>query len=144
MKRTKVLRFVCAMAAVLLAVVSATLVHAQGVTTGSIVGVVSDEQGAVVPGVSVVATHVPSGTLYESVTQADGRFVIPSGGVGGPYKVSVTLPGFRTEVKTNVEVSLGVAADLGFKLKVAAISEEVTVIATTDPIFSTSHTGAAT
>jgi Carboxypeptidase regulatory-like domain len=145
MKRTKLLRFVCAMAAAaLVAVVGAPLVHAQGVTTGMIAGVVADPQGAVIPGVSVVAVHEPSGTSYESVTQADGRFVLPGLRVGGPYKVTAKLTGFATEIKEGVLVSLGVSADLDFKLKVAAIAEEVTVTATTDPVFSTTRTGAAT
>jgi len=141
----KLLRFVGAIAAAaLIAVTGTSLVQAQGVTTGAIVGVVADAQGAVVPGVTVVAVHQPSGASYEAVTQADGRFVLPGLRVGGPYKVTAMLPGFATEIKNGVTVSLGVSADLDFKLKVAAISEEVTVIATTDPVFSTSHTGAAT
>jgi hypothetical protein len=145
MKRTKLLRCVCAAAAaVWLAVVGAPLVHAQGVTTGAIVGVVADSQGAVVPGATVTAVHQPSGTSYEGVTQGDGRFVLAGLRVGGPYKVTAMLTGFGTEVKDAVTVSLGVSTDLEFKLKVAALSEEVTVTATFDPVFSTSHTGAAT
>ena len=64
---------------------------AQGVTTASITGVVRDAQGAVVPGVTIVAVHQPSGTSYESVSQADGRFFIPGMRVGGPYKVTASL-----------------------------------------------------
>src|SRR5437867_11889864 len=105
----KLLRFMGAMAAAaLLAVTGTSLVHAQGVTTGAIVGVVADAQGAVVPGVTVTAVHEPSGTVYEGVTQADGRFVLSGLRVGGPYKVSATLQGFATEIKNGVTVSLGV------------------------------------
>src|SRR5262245_23500014 len=118
--------------------------HAQGVTTGTISGLVNDAQGGVVPGASVTALHVPSGTSYETVTQGDGRFFIPGMRVGGPYKVSAALTGFTTEVKDNVMVNLGVSTDLEFKLKLAAIAEEVTVIGVSDPIFSSTHTGAAT
>src|SRR6516164_8931967 len=145
MKRRKLSQFVCAAASAMwLAVVGAPLVQAQGVTTGAITGIVADSQGAVVPGVSVTAVHQPSGTSYEGVTQADGHFVLPGVRVGGPYKVTATLAGFATENKEGVTVSLGVSTDLDFKLKVAAISEEVTVTATFDPVFSSSHTGAAT
>jgi len=141
----KLLRFVGAMAATaLVAVTGTSLVNAQGVTTGAIVGVVADSQGAVVPGATVTAVHGPSGTVYEGVTQADGRFLLSGVRVGGPYKVSARLTGFNTEIKDAVIVTLGVSTDLDFKLKVAAIAEEVTVIAKTDPVFSTSHTGAAT
>ena len=145
MKRTKLWQFVCAMAiAVGAAALGAPLVHAQGVTSGSITGTVTDTQGAVVPGVTVVAVHQPSGTSYEGVTQGDGHFVLPGVRVGGPYRVSAMLTGFGTEVQEGVTVSLGTSTDLAFKLKVANIAEEVTVTATFDPVFSSSHTGAAT
>src|SRR5262249_26808784 len=63
---------------------------------------------------------------------------------GGPYKVVVTLPGFNTETRTELDVSLGVSADLDFKMQVAAVAEEVTVVAHSTPIFSSGRTGAAT
>src|SRR5690242_5830443 len=117
---------------------------AQGVTTDSMTGIVKDAQAAVIPGVNVTAVHEPSGTTYEAVTQADGRFLIQGMRVGGPYKVTAALPGFTTEVKNNVTLALGVAQDLEFTLKVAAVSETITVVAHSDPVFSSTHTGAAT
>ena len=108
MSRTKTVRFVCALGAALAMVVAAEPAHAQGVTTGAVAGVVTDAQGGVVPGVSVTATHVPSGTVYETVSQSDGRFVLPGMRVGGPYTVNAMLAGFNTELQQNVIVSLGV------------------------------------
>jgi hypothetical protein len=145
MNRESRSRIVCAIGVVLAAFVAmAPQARAQGVTTGMIAGVVMDAQGAVVPGATVVAIHQPSGTSSESISQADGHFTLPGLRVGGPYRVSAALPGFGTEVKEGVSVSLGVSTDLEFKLKVAAVAEEVTVTATIDPVFSTSRTGAAT
>ena len=40
-----------------------------------------------IPGATVLAVHQPSGSTYEAVTQADGRFVMPGMRVGGPYTV---------------------------------------------------------
>jgi len=139
-------RLACAIGLVVAAgvVAIAPQAFAQGVTTGMIAGVVADSQGAVVPGATVVAIHEPSGTSYEAVSQGDGRFTLPGLRVGGPYKVTATLAGFGAEAREGVTVSLGVATDLDFKLKVAAVAEEVTVTATFDPVFSTSRTGAAT
>jgi hypothetical protein len=117
---------------------------AQGVTTASMTGVVKDAQGAVIPGASIVAVHEPSGTTYESVTQADGRFFIQGMRVGGPYKVTASLAGFTTEVKNNLTLTLGVAQDVEFSLKIAAVAETITVVGQSDPVFSSSHTGAAT
>src|SRR3954463_8254671 len=117
---------------------------AQGVTTGAISGVVKDAQGAVIPGATILAVHQPSGSTYEAVTQADGRFVIPGMRVGGPYKITAALPGFSSEVKSDVSVTLGVSTDLEFTLKLANVSETITVVGQSDPVFSSSHTGAAT
>src|SRR5438477_8590780 len=117
-------------------VFAGTHAFAQGVTTASITGVVKDAQGAVVPGVTVVAVHQPSGTSYEAVSQADGRFYIPGMRVGGPYKVTASLPGFSSEVKNNLTLTLGVAQDVDFTLKVAAVAETITVVGQSDPVFS--------
>ena len=115
-----------------------------GVTTANVQGTVKDAQGSVVPGASVVARHEPSGTAYEAVTQADGRFLLSGLRVGGPYTISASLPGFTTETLKDLTLVLGVSADASFVLKVATVSETVTVVGKSDPVFSSGRTGAAT
>lgn len=143
MSRTTLVRTV-ALLAVCVLLWPAGRANAQGVTTGAVTGVVKDPQGQVVPGASVTATHEPSGTNYEGFTQGDGRYFIPGMRVGGPYTVSASLPGFTTEVKSAVSVALGVSTDLDFTLKLANVAETITVVGTSDPVFSSGHTGAAT
>src|SRR5260370_20324495 len=116
----------------------------QVVTPAAVNGIVKDAQGAVMPGVTVTAVHQPSGTSYEAVTQGDGRFFIPGMRVGGPYTVTASLAGFTSEAKNNLTLSLGVTQDLEFALKVASISETITVVGQGDPVFSSGRTGAAT
>src|SRR5882762_10134699 len=137
-------RFACAIGAVLALAISAGPLAAQGVTTAAVTGLVKDASGSVIPGASVTAVHQPSGTSYEAVTQGDGRFTIPGMRVGGPYTVTATLSGFTTEAKNNLTLSLGVAQDFTFTLKVATVAETITVVGVSDPVFSSSHTGAAT
>jgi hypothetical protein len=117
---------------------------AQGVTTGALTGVVKDSQGAVVPGATITAVHVPSGTTYAGVSQGDGRYTIPGMRVGGPYKVTAELSGFQTEERNDLTVNLGVTQDVDFDLRLATVAENVTVVATVDSVFSSSRTGAAT
>lgn len=117
---------------------------AQGVTTASIAGIVTDAQGQPMPGVSVVAVHQPSGSTYNAVTRADGRYTIPGTRVGGPYEVTASLTGFQTQVRSSINLSLGVASDVDFVLGLAAIQETVSVSAVADPVFSSTRTGAAT
>ncbi len=119
-------------------------VQAQGVTTGSITGTVTDAQKAPVPGATVVAVHEPSGTRYEATTRPDGRFSLPGMRVGGPYTVTATLTGFQPQTTKDVIVSLGVGSDLALTLSTAAITEEVTVTAQSSEVFSSTRTGAAT
>jgi hypothetical protein len=133
-----------ALLAVFALLLSAGHAQAQGVTTGSITGVVLDAQKQAVPGASVVALHEPSGTRYEATTRADGRFSLPGMRVGGPYTVTATLSGFQPQTIKDVIVSLGVASDLALTLGQAAITEEVTVTAQTSEVFSSARTGAAT
>jgi outer membrane receptor protein involved in Fe transport len=105
---------------------------------------VTDAQGKLVPGATVVVVHEPSGTKYEAATRPDGRYAIPGMRVGGPYTVTVSLAGFQPKATSNVFVSLGVAADVDVALSELAVTEEVTVTAQTDPVFSSARTGAAT
>ena len=74
---------------------------AQGVTTGAISGVVTNEQQQPVAGASVIAIHLPSGTNYEATTRADGRFTIPGMRVGGPY----SAPAGRARRHRSVETT---------------------------------------
>jgi hypothetical protein len=80
---------------------------AQTVTTGSLRGEVVDPQGAVLPAATVVAVHTPTGTTYETVTGADGRYQILNMRVGGPYTVTITMQGFRVRTVPDVIVALG-------------------------------------
>ena len=120
---------------------------AQGVTTGSLSGLVKDAQEKPVAGAVVLALHVPSGTTYEAITRADGRYTIPAVRVGGPYSVTVApaagASGFEPQTQDGVEVNLGVATDLDFIVR--SIAVEVTVAAqASDAVFSSERTGAAT
>lgn len=111
-------------------------------TTGSLSGtVVSDADNSALPGVTVEAVHTPTGTRYSTVSGANGRFTLPNVRVGGPYKVTATLEGFRAADVTGVEVSLGQTAEVPVRLKLAAVTETVTVTARPDEIINPGHTG---
>src|SRR5205814_9871934 len=128
-----------------IAVVATTALDAQGVTTAAIAGGVTDSAGAPLEGARVVAVHGPSGTTYAAVTRADGRFTIPGMRVGGPYRVSVALVGYRQEVQDQIQLTLGGTADLRVALARATLQlEPVTVTATSDAVFSAERTGAGT
>ena len=120
---------------------------AQGVTTGSLSGLVKDAQEKPVAGATVLALHVPSGTTYEATTRADGRYAILNMRVGGPYSVTIApaagASGFEAQTQDDITINLGVSTDLDFIVR--SIAVEVTVTApTSDAVFSSERTGAAT
>jgi hypothetical protein len=102
---------------------------AQTVTTGALSGSVVDPQGGALPGATVVATHGPTGTKYEGVTMADGKFILQNVQVGGPYTVEVTMSGFKKATEKDIIVNLGEERQVPFKLALESVTEEVTVSA---------------
>ncbi|MDY7093019.1 MAG: carboxypeptidase regulatory-like domain-containing protein [Acidobacteriota bacterium] len=136
---TRILRCMLAAAAILLLAVPAS---AQ-TTTGSIVGfVTAQEDGSALPGVQVEAVHEPTGTRYNTVTRADGRFRLPNVRIGGPYNVEARLDGFHPQEATDVFVSLGEAAELRFQLQLSSVSETITVVGESTGLINPSRTGA--
>jgi hypothetical protein len=138
-----------AVLAILALLVPSAPLAAQGVTTGTISGIVLNADKSPVVGADVIAIHLSSGTSYEAKTRGDGRFFMPAVRVGGPYSVTVTFAGgagtaFQPETQEGINVSLGVSSDLTFNVRAIALQETVTVTATVDPIFSSSRTGAST
>lgn len=141
---TSVRRASMAVALLMLAFVPA---FAQGVTTGSLSGIVTDGAQPV-GGASVIAIHQPSGSVYEATTRPDGRFFIQGMRVGGPYAVTVAYQGtgtaFEPQTQDSISVTLGQATDLAFSVSAIAVVETVVVSGTSDPVFASSRTGAAT
>jgi hypothetical protein len=102
----------------------------QAQTTGSIVGRVTDESGAVLPGVTVTATspamQVPEVTV---TTDAQGDYRLAPLPIG-TYQVQYTLPGFQTIRRENLRLTAGFVARVDVALKVGALEESITVSAT--------------
>ncbi len=118
-------------------------VSASGQTTGALSGTITDPSGGAMPGVNVVAVHTPTGTRYETVSDASGSFAVPSVRIGGPYSVTASISGFRDALEENIFVKLGAEAAIRFRMELAAVSEAVTVIAEVNPVINPSRTGAS-
>ena len=108
---------------------------------GTLSGTVTDEQGGILPGVTVTVTG--SDRTVSAVSDEAGRFrflnLAP-----GEYKVALTLQGFTTAVRENIVVRVGSTTDLpAVQMKVATVEETVTVSGAS-PIVDTKATGTAT
>lgn len=86
-------------------------IHAQGITTGTIIGVVVDPQGAVIPNARVTATNTATGVVLHTASLAGGDFAFRAVPIG-TYKVQVEAAGFSEATVNNVVVNSGVTADL--------------------------------
>ncbi len=89
-------------------------------------GRISDTQGAVLPGVTIVARHQETGVYRESVSGSDGSFFMTAL-TPGLYEVTAELPGFRRFQRRDIRLEVGRTALLDIPLEIGAIEESVTV-----------------
>ena len=89
-------------------------VNAQ-VTTSSITGSIKDSKESL-PGAGIKATHTPTGTVYTTTTNNDGRYNIPNARVGGPYRLEFSFVGYQTKVVEDIYLKLGDATVLNVQL----------------------------
>jgi hypothetical protein len=94
--------------------------------TGSISGVVSDPNGAVVAGVTVIATEVSTNIQHTTVTDAKGFYAFPALNVGN-YNVSVSQAGFRDFLESGVVINANSAIRIDIKMEMGAVSNTVRV-----------------
>jgi len=126
-------------------VFTALMANGQGVTTSSINGKVTGQNGEALPSATVVALHVPSGVQYGTTTRNDGAFNIPNIPVGGPYTLRVSFIGYSEFVQDNIFLRLGENIDFNINLKEEATQlGEVVVVGVADNTFNSSRTGAKT
>ncbi|MEB2780302.1 carboxypeptidase regulatory-like domain-containing protein [Algoriphagus sp. C2-6-M1] len=128
----------------LLLVLSHGFSLAQGVTSASMQGKVADASGETLPGANVVATHVPSGTRYGSVSNLNGQFVLPNLRVGGPYIVEISFVGYESRSYQGIVLGLGQTYTLNAVLSDGVELETVEVVASNGSIMNADRTGAAT
>ena len=95
-------------------------------TGGTISGSASDATGALIPGASVTVRNVDTGLTRELVSDEQGRYSAPNLPVGS-YEVQISLPGFRTEIRKGIELSVGQQLVLNVTLQVGQVAETVEV-----------------
>ncbi|MHB0970247.1 MAG: TonB-dependent receptor [Thermoanaerobaculia bacterium] len=114
------------------------------VTTGALTGsVTTKEDGSALPGVTVEAVHVPTGTRYSAITGSNGRYTIPNVRVGGPYTVTANLEGFQQATVNRIEVGIGTPTDVPVVMGLAGLTEAITVTAVADEIINPNRTGSS-
>lgn len=110
-----------------------SLLHGQQAHYASIIGNVTDQSSAVLPGADVRITSVEAGVTFELKTNEQGLFqalnLTP-----GTYRVAVSAPGFRTSVREGIVLAGSQQARADFKLEVGAVTQSVEVKAASPQI----------
>lgn len=96
------------------------------VITGTILGKVTDETKAPLPGVTITIRNLDSGETRVMVTDTAGRYRAPGLGLGR-YEVRAELASFQPTVRTGISLNVGSEAVVNFALKVAQMSEAIVV-----------------
>ncbi len=126
-KGKKILAIVCFLALFLTAV-SVNLVQAQSVLEGKLRGTVADDQGELLPGVTVEITS-PSIMGTRSVVTSDKGSYIFLNVPPGTFKLTASIPGFKAYVQENIILGAGSTVEIKVSMEIGTIEEQVTVIA---------------
>jgi hypothetical protein len=94
--------------------------------TAGLAGRVTDEGGAVLPGVTVTATQVDTGFMRSVVTDGTGAWTMPNVPIG-PYRLEVALEGFRTYVQTGIVLQVDATPTINAVLAVGNLEETIVV-----------------
>ncbi len=106
---------------------ASSLADAQ-VLYGSLTGNVADQNGAVVPGATVVITNKGTGQVRETITNSDGEYTI-SNVLSGVYDLKVTKQGFTTFTKTDLTITANNVTRNDVEMKIGNVADVVSVTA---------------
>ena len=94
--------------------------------TAQMSGTVTDESGAVLPGVTVTATQIDTGLARVATTNVSGADLL-SNLPTGPYRLEIALQGFRTYVQTGIVLQVAASLVINGTLPVGSLEESVAV-----------------
>jgi len=99
--------------------------HAQ-LTSATITGQITDTSKAAIPGASVAVVDTATGAVFKATSNADGTYVLTNLSPD-TYRLTVTMPGFRSSTQENLIISVGERATVDVTLQVGSTAENITV-----------------
>ena len=94
--------------------------------TAAISGKVEDATGSRVGGATITVKSLETGATRVVITDESGNFSVPSLSVG-PQEVRAEKTGFKTEIRTGINLAVGQDAVVNLRLEVGEIAQQVTV-----------------
>lgn len=117
---------------------TACICNAQSAATATLSGHVTDPQGALIPGASVVARNIETGIEQTTQTTSEGFYRFPNLRPG-VYQVRVNAAGFAAVKAPDLALRVGDQRDLNFRLGLPGVAEKVEVT-TQAPLVETTRT----
>src|SRR6202047_4921711 len=111
--------------ALVLIMLTSIRVYAQ-VSGATLTVTVSDASGATIPNAKISIHNVATGEMRDVTTDAAGLYAAPNL-LPGKYEVIITAPGFSTEVRSGITLTVGTQQLLNVTMKVGQVSEKVQV-----------------
>ena len=96
------------------------------VAVGTLLGNVTDESGAAIPGATITATEVRTNLSRTTVSNQAGAYTFTNTSPG-TYRVEGELVGFKKFTRENVEVSVNTTIRVDMSLAVGTLEESVIV-----------------
>ena len=118
-------RFLATLVGTLTLLLITTSAWAQ-LSTAQLSGRITDESGAVLPGVTVTATQTDTGLTRSVTTDASGTYVLPNLPTG-PYRLEAMLQGFRTYAQTGIVLQVAATPTINVVLAIGNVAENVSV-----------------
>ena len=100
--------------------------NAQGVTSATLLGTVTDSGGAIVPNASIQVKNVATGQVQQVTTNGQGRYTVAELPVGD-YEAQASAAGFQTTVRRGITLTVGQQAVVDFSLMVGQSQQTITV-----------------
>ena len=122
----------------LLLVLTATVAWSQ-VVSGTILGIVTDASGAVVPNAKTTITETQTGIKHTSVTNRSGNYYVPTL-PPSQYAEKAEAQGFKTETRNNVTLLVNTNTRADIQLQPGAVTETVEVTGAA-PLLQTDSAG---
>ena len=93
---------------------------------GTILGSVTDPQGAAVPGITVIITNTGTNSVKRTTANESGYYEVPLLDPGN-YSVTVDGPGFRKFVRSGIILNVNSRAQIDIRLELGSVAEVVEV-----------------
>jgi carboxypeptidase family protein/TonB-dependent receptor-like protein len=135
--------FYCTLAVVLIIGICLSDPARAQVAGGTLSGTITDPSGKLVPHTQVSIQNVATGITTTVTTNSDG-FYIAANLLPGDYQITITAPGFDTEVKSGIRISVGSQQVFDLALRIGTISHRVEVSTDAPSIQTTSSEISAT